>query len=209
MSCFTNSTIKFKLQEVPHPKGEKAKSYYPVVADDEKFSAEDLISMIQEHSTFSQGEIAGVMMDMARIIAAKLSDGVRVELPSLGVLSPSIVSNEPITDVDDKLIARNLRVDTIDFAPFASLKKSMHNVRFHRVQGFVQKRVSLSEQELMECIRALCDESADKSFDRDGFQQKTGYKQTKACRVLKTLTEKGVLLKQGKRNSPYYTLNNE
>ena len=36
------STIKFRLKETPHAKGEEAKGYYPIIANEGKLTAEDL-----------------------------------------------------------------------------------------------------------------------------------------------------------------------
>ena len=202
-------TIKFKLQEVPHPKSEEAKDFYPILASWDKLSAEDFTRLIHERCSLTEGDVMNVLINAANILSEKLSNGTRVEVPELGTFAPSIVSDEPIHDLDDKLIARRLRVDTLDFTPRTSLMYEMRQVSFHRADQMVKRRAVLTDQQLMECVQALCVESPTHSFDRQTFQQKLGIRPTKACGLLRELTEKGVLLKQGKHNSPYYTLNKE
>ena len=200
------STIKFRLKETPHAKGEEAKSYYPIVANEDKFTAEDLCRVINERCTVTEGDIWAVMMNMADVLTEKLANGTRVELPELGTFAPSIVSKEPITDLDDKLIARRLRIDTIDFTPRTALMKRLHEVTFHRAEQMVKRRVNVTDEELMAHIQALCEASPTHSFERSDFQLKTGVSRTTACHLLRELTEKGVLLKQGRKNSPYYAM---
>lgn len=202
-------TIKFKLQEVPHAKDEEAKSFYPIVANGGKLTADAFCELIHQRSTLTKSDIWAVMMDAAQVLAENLSNGTRVELPELGTFAPSVVSDEPIRDLEDKQIARHLRVDTIDFTPRTALMKSMLNVSFHRADQMVKRRAVLTDQQLLESVEKLCAESVNHSFDCQDFQRILGIRRTKACTLLRELTEKGVLLKQGKRNSPYYTLNNE
>ena len=200
------STIKFRLKETPHAKGEETKSYYPIIANEGKLTAEDLCRIIHERSTVTEGDIWAVMKNMAGILTESLSSGTRVELPELGTFAPSIVSDGSITDLDDRLIARRLRIDTIDFTPRTSLMKNLQDVTFHRAEQWVKKRVQVSEQQLIEHIQALCEASPNHSFNREDFQQKTGLSRTRACLLLRELTEKGILLKLGRRNSPCYML---
>ena len=203
------TTIKFKLQESPLSKGKEVKSYYPVVANENKLSAKDFCRLIHDRCTLTESDIWAVMMNAAQLLVENLSNGTRVEMPVLGTFAPSIVSDGAITDLDDKLIARRLRIDTIDFSPRSALIKDMQGVNFHRAEHMVKSRVDLSHQELLEHIQALCEESPMHSFNREDFQSKTHFSRTRACRMLRQLTEEGVLLKLGKRNAPYYTLRKE
>lgn len=200
------SIIKFKLQEVPHPKGEEAKHYYPVVANEDKLTAEEFCEQIHQRCTLTKSDIWAVMKGAAQILTEHLSNGMRVELPELGTFAASIVSDEPITDVDDKLIARHLRIDNIDFTPRMALMKELHRVNFHRTDQVVKHRAVLTDQQLIESVKSLCAESPTHSFDCMDFQSKIGVRRTKACALLSELTERGVLQKYGKWNSPYYTM---
>lgn len=201
--------IQFNLQESPHAKDEEAKSYYPVVANSDKLTVQELCRLINERCTLTESDVLGVMMSAAHIIAENIARGSRVELPELGVFAPSIVSDEPITDVDNRQIARHLRVNTINFRPSASLMKQVPDVTFRRVDKPVIRRVSQTEQQLLACIQKLCEALPLRAFDRQDFQEETGFSRTRACEVLRELTARGIIVKQGKQNSPYYTLNND
>ena len=200
------STIKFRLKETPHAKSEEAKGYYPIIANEGKLTAEDLCRIIHQRSTVTEGDIWAVMKNMASILTESLASGTRVELPELGTFAPSVVSDEPIADLDDRLIARRLRIDTIDFTPRTTLMKNLQDVTFHRAEQWVKERVQMTEQQLMEHLQALCEASPTHTFGRIDFQIKTGLCKTKACHLLRELTDKGILVKSGKRNSPYYML---
>lgn len=200
------STIRFQLQEAPHPKGEETKKYYPIVANGNKITAEQVCSMINGNCTITEADVWGVMISVAKVIADNISSGNRVELPGIGTFAPSIVSDEPIIDVNNRQIARNLRIDTIDFRPCKSLMKSMEDVTFHRTDPLVVERISHTDQQLLECIRTLCATSPHHIFYRQQFQDELGCSCAKACSVLRQLTEKGLIVKLGKSNSPYYTL---
>ena len=203
------SIIRFKLQESPVSNDKGEKIYYPVVVEESKFTAEDFCRTIHERCTLTEGEVWAVMISAAEIIAEQLSNGKRVELPALGTFAPSIVSDTPITNAGDAQIARCLRMDTIDFKPLAALMKRMHHVSYHRAQQVVKKCVTLTDEQLLEHIHTLHQSSPNHTFDRHDFQTSVGYGRAKACNVLRELTEKGIIIKQGKRNSPYYTLNTE
>lgn len=200
------STIQFQLQETPQPKSGETKSYYPIVAYGNKLSAEQLCQVINEGCSLTEGDVLGVMVSAAKVIANNVSCGKRVELPGIGTFAPSIVSDEPITDVSDRQIARHLRIDTIDFRPCKSLMKQMENVTFHRSDPLVVERISHTDQQLLDCIRALCAASPHHIFYRQQFQDKLGCGRAKACSALRQLTEKGFIVKLGKSNSPYYAL---
>lgn len=201
------SDIQFQLQEAPHPKGEEAKSYYPVVAYGNKFTAEQVCRSINESCSLTEGDVLGVMVSVAKLIAENISSGNRVELPGIGTFAPSIVSDEPITDVNNRQIARRLRIDTIDFRPCKSLMNRMEDVTFRRADASVIERTSHSEQQLLACIRDLCAASPLHIFYRRQFQDELGCSRAKACSVLRRLTEKGLIVKLGMTNSPYYALN--
>lgn len=203
------STIQFQLQESPLPKAGEAKSFYPVVAYGNKISGEQLCHAIDERCSLTEGDVLGVMVSVAKLIADNISCGRRVELPGIGIFAPSIVSDEPISDVNDRQIARHLRIDTIDFRPCKSLMNSMEEVTFHRAEPLVLERISHTDQQLLEIIRKLCSASPIHTFDRQQFQNELGCSRAKACSVLRQLTEKGLIVKLGKSNSPYYALNND
>lgn len=202
-------TIRFQLQEAPHSKGEKAKSYYPVVAYGNKITPEQVCRTINESCTLTEADVRGVMVSVAKVIADSISSGNRVELPGIGTFAPSIVSDEPITDVNDRQIAHRLRIDTIDFRPCKSLMNRVEEVSFRRFDSSVVERISHTDEQLLACVRDLCAASPHHIFYRQQFQDELGCSCAKACSVLRQLTEKGVIVKMGKSNSPYYALNED
>ncbi len=199
-------TITFRLQEIPHAKDEMLRGYFPVLAHSARITSADLCRMIQERCTATEGDVKGVMSAMAQVMKQALAEGMRVEVPELGSFSPSISSDQPITDVADKQIARHLRIDNVNFHPKATLMKDFGRVAFRRADKVVTASPMHTDAELIDCIRTYYAEHPDEVMDRLSFQTLTGYGRTTAYKVLSHLVREGLLEKKGRPNSPYYVI---
>ncbi len=203
------STIVFKLQEIPHAEDEQIVGYFPKLARHLRITSDQLCQMIQERCTVTEADVKGVMSALAQVMTQNLAEGVRVDVPDLGSFSPSIVTDKPITDAADKQIARHLRVDNVNFQPKASLIKAIGQVTFRRDERLVDRSPSHTDEEVVARIRKYCVDHVGDVVDRATFQSLTGYGRTKACKVLSALVEKGLLIKKGRDNAPYYVLADE
>ncbi len=200
------STITFKLQEIPRSEGDELRGYYPVLAHSSKISASQLCQMIQERCTATKGDVLAVLNAVAQIIGQELANGGQVEVPDLGMFSPSLASDQRIVDTSDKQLAHHLHVDNIKFYPKASLKKKFENVSFRRANDLVKTFSKLTDEDIVKRVRSFFEKRSNEVLDRAAFQSITGLRRTMAINVLGRLVEQGLLVKKGRWNSPYYVL---
>lgn len=198
--------IRFDLREIPHAETEERLGYYPVVANPRTMTARQLCESISHRCTANTADVAAVMTAMAQVMAEKLREGVRVEVPELGSFAPTLACEYRITHPADLQIARHLQIDGISFTPKRSLTGELADVVFHRVEDAGQTAAALSTEELKQRVRAYLTTEGHAVLDRAAMERITACRKTKAVALLNELTKEGFLKKSGKRNSPFYTL---
>lgn len=199
-------SIVFDLRAIPHSEGEESMGYYPVVAQGRTFSSEALYEVIERRCTLTGADVKAVLAALADVLGEQLSQGVRVKVDELGTFAPKLACEYRITSLNDMQTARHLHIDNIDFRPKKTLLQKMSDVTFRRTEVVGSEVAHLTDEEMKSLITDFFASGEKPAMDRSDFARMTGYRTTRAKQALNKLTDEGFLIRNGKRNAPYYTL---
>lgn len=199
------ANIVFKLREIPHAADEMPRGYFPEIANASQMSVAQLCRAIENRCTASRADIMAVMSALADIIGDQLAKGGSIDVPELGTFSPSVACDYSITSLTDKQVARHLRLKGIKFRAKKALKEKLSDVSFQRSTE-THIATEVSEEEAMKEVETLFHASPNAILDRAMFQRLTHTKRMQALRMLKSLVTKGLLIKKGRDNAPYFIL---
>jgi predicted histone-like DNA-binding protein len=107
-----------------------APKYYASVVSDGELTLKQLAKRVAEASSFSEGDLMGILVTILKIIPDALSDGKIVRLGDLGSLRVAI-SSEGSDDVK-KVTANNIRSVNVTFTPGTDLKNAISNFKFEK-----------------------------------------------------------------------------
>ena len=202
------ANITFRLQEIPHAASEQAQGYFAKIDKASHMSASQLCKAIEGRCTANRADIMAVVSALADVIGEQLVKGDCVEVPELGTFAPTIACNYPIKSLDDKQVARNLKLKGIRFRPKKKLMAKLELATFRRSTEVEAQRTLLTEEFAMERINHFFNTTPDAVLDRAAFERITHANRMQALRMLKLLEEKGYIVKKGRNNAPYYVLPN-
>lgn len=200
-------TIEFNLHETPHAANSSAESYFPVVVERNKVTEHHICEYAMTSTTLNEADIKAAFSMLSQYLAEHLASGDRVELPGIGSLVLRIGSDEPITDYNDKQIARNLSVRGITFTPKKELMQTIsQDIHFHRAKNIHQTAPALTDEELVGRLQAYILAGHQTDLLRADIQKATGYSKTRTNTNLPGWIERGLLIKLGIPRAPYYRL---
>lgn len=201
------ATIEFDLLEIPHAADAPAEGYYPVTVSQNKIDEDRICAQAEQSTTLHAADVKATLSFLSRYFAECLACGDRVELPGFGSFALRIGSDKPITDIDDKQIARNLKIRGIYFTPKKELLQAMcDDMHFHRTDARHHTVPNLTDEEVVSRIQAFLATDHSSLLTRAKIQFLTGYSKPRTLRNLKGWIERGLLIKLGNPRSPYYRL---
>lgn len=126
--------IKYKAvsQAQPGIKGGGNYQYYARICERQNINLIQLCERIALMSTFSRGDVFGVVESLLDIIPTYLNDGYNVKLGDFGTFSLSLTS-DPV-DTVDKLTSKKIKKTNIKFRPGVEFKMAVKNPEFVKVK---------------------------------------------------------------------------
>ena len=103
----------YKMQSLPDMRGEDIKTTYPRMTGGRVVTTDELAARVSEESTFSAGEVKGILASVCKYLAWHLREGDRVKIDGLGIFSASLGladDAEPEVPGVTRRNARSLRV---------------------------------------------------------------------------------------------------
>lgn len=201
------NTIQFDLRRLPQLEGNNEAVIVPVIPCPQSVKAETIIQRINHSCTVTPSDIKAVLEALAEVTASELANGHTVEIPEFGSLAVRIKSTGKIEDTSSRLNAFRLKISGITFRPKRALLKRIGSPRFHRTAMPHSERITPEREKVIDLLQDYFTQPNIRYMTRAVFQQLTGLGRTEACRLLRELTEVKVLIKDGPRNCPIYTLN--
>ena len=74
----------YKMQSLPDLRGEDIKTTYPRMTGGRVVTTDELAARVSEESTFSAGEVKGILASVCKYLAWYMRDGDRVKVDGLG-----------------------------------------------------------------------------------------------------------------------------
>ena len=201
------STIEYNFHELPHAANSSTEGFYPVLVERNKVNENDICEYAEKSTTLNAADVKATLSMLARYLVEHLANGDRVELPGIGSLVLRIGTDEPITDCDDKQVARNIMVRGIHFTPKRDLMQAIEtDIHFHRAKNLNKTTPLLTDEELVGRLQAYVRSGNDPLMTRANIQSIIGYSKTRTNKYLQGWIERGLLIKLGNPRAPYYRL---
>lgn len=198
-------SIKYEIHSIKNSQGTGEERNFARIFEREPMTAEQLKSHIQASCSLTKGDIEATLSALREYMIHELSHGNRFYIPSIGYFSLSVDLDMPEDKPIEKVRGDYISVRNIKFRPDASmLQEVKNNVRFERAD-FSSKSNKYTEDEIWEKIKAFL--AVNHCINRRDMELQFGLRQSAALKWLKHFVEKGVLKKDGARNSPVYFLN--
>lgn len=166
---------KYKLQEMPDIKNDGKRKVYPKLDTYRLIGSKEFIKILHSYQrAIDKGVLTAVMMDMARVMMLKLSEGYNIKIDDVGTFSLSLAfKDEKPTEMeadDDAMSYRRVEVNNVNFKADPRLLKELRmRTKFEREHSgvkVIKKNLYSLEQRVERALKVI---------DHDGFITMTGY----------------------------------
>ena len=197
--------IKYEIQPIKNSQGSGGERRFARIFENPPMTADQLESRIQASCSLTKADVKAALSALREYMVRELSCGNRFYIPSIGYFSLSVSLDVPDNKQKEKVRGDNIKVRNIKFRPDASMLQEIKGkVNFERATFSTKSKEHTEEAVLAKITEYL---SANKCINRRELETLLGLRQNTALKWLKHFTEKGVLKKVGKWNSPVYLLN--
>ena len=187
---------RYDFREVPSKKenGEEPK-LYPHIISSGIIRTRTILEEISEASTFTVGDLEGVLCALTEKISKYLVDGYHVELGKIGYFSASLKATHPVKDKKE-IRAQSIYFDNINFR--ASMWFRRHTKGYVERAGKYGSRSSsqLSEEEKLFRLERYLNENA--FITRSDYTRLTGRLKNKALEDLHRFVDQGIIEPKGR-----------
>ena len=179
----------YDFRRKPNEKGDgEVQPLYPRIVSKGTIDSKRLFHEITEASSFTEGDLAGIMVAFQEKVSYYLSEGYHVKLGEIGYFSSSLKAR-PVMDAKE-IHAQSIYFDNVNFRPSSSFRK--------KVRGFVEKAKSgfahsaeVPVEERRRRLERFLDERP--MIRRKEYTQLTGLLKNKALNELNGWVKEGVL----------------
>lgn len=176
-------------------------SLYAKVVSGGKITTDKLADEIAQRSTFSSGDVKGVVKALSEMLHYHLSEGETVDIDGIGNFSVTLKTLKGITD-PKQIRAESIRFNNVVYRTSPELKHKLKTIPL--VRAVLPKRKDLAEEErLANILSKLKDERLVSSTDCMLFNHCSRYQ---ALKDLKRLNEQGKITWLGRGKQKYYVL---
>ena len=176
-------------------------SLYAKVVSGGKITTDKLADEIAQRSTFSSGDVKGVVKALSEMLHYHLSEGETVDIDGIGNFSVTLKTLKGITD-PKQIRAESIRFNNVVYRTSPELKHKLKTIPL--VRAVLPKRKDLAEEErLANILSKLKDERLVSSTDCMLFNHCSRYQ---ALKDLKKLNELGKITWLGRGKQKYYVL---
>lgn len=183
----------YDFRRKPNEKGnDEVQPLYPRIVSKGTIDKKQLIREISEASTFTEGDLEGMLVAFQERIAHYVREGYHVKLGEIGYFSASLKAR-PIMDKKE-IRAASVSFDNVNFRATASFKRRCAGTVTRATRGFCESK-DITEEVRMARLNAYLEKNY--FISRIEYTQITGLLKGKALRELNSLVEKGVLRTRG------------
>lgn len=126
--------VRYKLTKINDNITDKKKVAYSVTTVSYgNVNLDTLAGQMAESSTFTYGDVKGLVENLTLLIAESLKDGNTVTIDGLGTFS---VTAQPNREVEDplKIRAESIKLKGIGFKPSPKLKERLRSIEFTKMK---------------------------------------------------------------------------
>ena len=172
----------YDFRRKPNEKGDgEVQPLYPRIVSKGTIDSKRLFREIAEASSFTEGDLAGIMVAFQEKVSYYLSEGYHVKLGEIGYFSSSLRAR-PVMDKKE-IRSVSISFDNVNFRATPWFRRRSSGTRRSRLEAFLAKNHFITRRE---------------------YSQITGLLKGKALRELNLLVENGVLNTRGYGNRVVY-----
>lgn len=196
--------IKYEIQKIRNSGGDGNERRFARIFEHEPMTALQIENHIQDNCSLTRSDVRSALVALRDCMASELRKGNRFHIPDIGYFSLSVDLNMREDTPTDKARADYITLRGVKFQPERSLVEEVgRGMRFERARFSTQSR-QYSEEEMVDALRLFF--TTHSLLTRRDMEQEFGLRPSTALRWLRRLVEKGVLRREGTRNSPVYFL---
>ncbi len=193
----------YDFKKNPPRKGEEGEAplLHPCIVSRGTISTRELLCEIARGSSFTIGDLEGVLAQLGEEIAYHLREGYHVELGRLGFFSASLKATRTVKDPKE-IRASNIHFDNVNFRTSAWFRKQVRG-RVERAKYFtIRESDEWDETELKRRLERHLDKHG--FITRKVYSSLTGRLKNRALKDLKLFVEQGVIERRGHGNQLYF-----
>ena len=195
-------SAKYKLTENPPASAKNGiQNLHARIVPSRTATIDDLATEISTISTFSSGDIKGLLESFTQVVTNRLKNGENVNLDGLGYYSVSLDCPKDITS-EKRIRAESMRFRNVNSRCSKKMKASLKSRRMERVPA-VKKKEFTGEERLQRIISKMNELRTVTCTDCMGVNQCSRYI---ALQDLNTLIESGKIEKLGYGKNVLYML---
>lgn len=196
-------SAEYDFRKHPPVKEEKEQLLYPQVVSKGTITTDQLVREIATESSFSPGDVLGVITALERRLATHLQDGYHVQLGDIGYFSCGLKAR-PVTDKRE-IRAASICFDHVNFRASATFRRRCRGVvkRVSTGEGF-RESVALPLEERKACVLTYL--QTHPFLTRTAYSALTGLLQKRALVDLNLFVREGLIASQGSASHKVYVL---
>lgn len=197
-------SVEYDFRKRPSAKEEgKRQPLYPQVVSKGTIKTEELVREISTDSSFSPGDVVGVLTALERRLVTHLQNGYHVQLGEIGYFSCGLKAR-PVMDKRE-IRAASIYVDHVNFRASSSFKRRCKGMvkRVSSGEGF-QESAHLPLEERKACVLTYL--QTHPFITRTVYSTLTGLLQKRALADLKLFIQEGLIVSQGRGSHKVYVL---
>lgn len=190
----------YDFRRKPNEKGDgEVQPLYPRIVSKGTIDSKRLFREIAEASSFTEGDLAGIMVAFQEKVSYYLSEGYHVKLEEIGYFSSSLKAR-PVMDKKE-IRSVSISFDNVNFRATPWFRRRSSGTVTRAKFGF-QESSNLPEETRRSRLEAFL--AKNHFITRREYSQITGLLKGKAQRELNLLVENGVLNTRGYGNRIVY-----
>lgn len=190
----------YDFRRKPNEKGDdELQPLYPRIVSKGTIDSERLFRDISQASTFTVGDLAGILLSIQEKIAYYISEGYHVKLGDIGYFSGSLKAR-PVMDKKE-IRSASISFDNVNFRATSDFKRRCAGTVTRATYGF---RESENLPEEVRMVRLENYLAKNYFISRKEYTQITGLLKGKALLELNSLVKKGILRKRGEGSHVTY-----
>lgn len=191
---------EYDLLRKPNAKGDgELQPLYPRIVSKGTIKTQQLVHDICEASTFTEGDLHGMIVAITEKISNYLIDGYHVELGQMGYFSAKLKAR-PVMDKKE-IRSTSIYFDNINFRASTWFRRHSCGIVQRATYGFLHSH-DLPEKQRLARLNEYLNENP--FITRQNYTRITGLLKGKALRELNSLVESGVLATVGRGSHKVY-----
>jgi len=197
---------EYDFKKNPKTSGDQSEDLlHPRVVSRGTINAKRLAKDLTTATSFTQGDVIGLLTAMEERIADYLKEGYNVKLGEMGYFSIRLKSRSVVSPKEIR--ATSIEFDNVNFRTSASFKKKIKDGELIRAKTGFDRSSEISQDE----SRNLLLEYLEKKpfITRNEFSQITNLLKKKALQHMEQFVKEGILIRQGRGTHIYYEKRHE